>query len=48
MNIAAALRDSGHADAARSWYLEAMMRSDERDADVGDVLQKINVALTLN
>jgi tetratricopeptide (TPR) repeat protein len=48
MNIAAALRDSGHADAARSWYLEAMMRSDERDADVGNVLQKINVALTLN
>ena len=48
MNIAAALRDSGHPDVARSWYLEAMMRADERDDDINAVLQKINVVLTLD
>ena len=48
INIAAALRDSGHPDTARSWYLEAMMRSDERDEAIDDVLQKINVVLTLD
>jgi tetratricopeptide (TPR) repeat protein len=48
MNIAAALRDSGHDDTARSWYLEATMRADERDEDVNTILQKINVALTLD
>lgn len=47
MNIAAALRDSGHPDVARSWYLESMMRADERDDDINTVLQKINVVLTL-
>ena len=48
MNLAAALRDGGHSDIARSWYLEATMRSDERDADINAVLQKINVVLTLD
>jgi tetratricopeptide (TPR) repeat protein len=49
MNIAAALRDSGHEDTARSWYLEATMRADDaRDEDINAILQKINVALTLD
>ena len=48
MNIAAATRDSGHPDVARSWYLEAMMRYDDRDEDLNAVLQKINVVLTLD
>ncbi len=48
MNIAAGLRDSGHSDLARSWYLEATMRADERDEDVNAILQKINIALTLD
>jgi tetratricopeptide (TPR) repeat protein len=48
MNIAAALRDTGHADVARSWYLEAMMRYDDRDEDINEVLQRINVVLTLD
>jgi tetratricopeptide (TPR) repeat protein len=48
MNIAAATRDSGHPDVARSWYLEAMMRYDDRDEDITAVLQKINVVLTLD
>ena len=48
MNIAAALRDGGHEDTARSWYLEATMRADERDDDINAILQKINVALTLD
>lgn len=48
MNIAAALRDSGHPDVARSWYLEATMRGDDREDEVNAMLQKINVALTLD
>jgi hypothetical protein len=48
LNIAAAVRDSGHPDVARSWYLEATMRYDERDADINEVLQKINVTMTLD
>lgn len=48
MNIAAALRDSGYDDVARSWYLEATMRSDDRDDDINEVLRKINIALTLD
>jgi hypothetical protein len=48
MNIAAALRDGGHEDTARSWYLEATMRADERDDDINAILQKINVAMTLD
>lgn len=48
MNIAAATRDSGHPDVARSWYLESMMRYDDRDADINEVLQKINVVLTVD
>lgn len=48
INIAAALRESGHNDIARSWYLEATMRGDDRGAEVDAELQKINVALTLD
>ena len=48
INIAAALLESGYTDVARSWYLEATMRSDERDADIDAMLQKINVVLTLD
>lgn len=48
MNIAAALRDSGHEDTARSWYLESTMRADERDEAVNTILQKINIAMTLD
>ena len=48
INIATALRESGHNDIARSWYLEAMMRGDDRDAEVDVELQKINAALTLD
>ena len=48
LNIATALRDSGHADVARSWYLEATMRADERDDEIDAMLQKLNVALTLD
>jgi tetratricopeptide (TPR) repeat protein len=46
LNIASTLRDSGHADVARSWYLESMMGADVRDADINEMLQKINVFLT--
>jgi len=48
MNIAASLRDTGHDDVARSWYLEATMRGDDRDQEINAVLQKINVELTLD
>jgi tetratricopeptide (TPR) repeat protein len=48
LNIASALRDSGHPDVARSWYLEATMRGDERDDEIDAMLQKINVTLTLD
>ena len=48
MNIASALRDTGHHDIARSWYLETMMRGDDRNEDINAVLQRINVVLTLD
>ncbi len=48
MNIASCLRDTGHNDVARSWYLETMMRADEREDELNVVLQKINVVLTLD
>jgi hypothetical protein len=48
MNIASALRETGHDEIARSWYLEATMRYDDRDAEINAVLQKINVVLTLD
>ena len=48
INIAAALREGGYTDVARSWYLEATMRSDERDDDINAIMQKINVVLTLD
>ena len=48
LNIATALRESGHNDVARSWYLESTMRYDDRDEEINAMLQKINVVLTLD
>jgi len=48
LNIAVSCLEGGHAELARSWYLESTMRSDARDEEIDAELRKLNITLTLD